>query len=165
MHKHNLNKRFKKHWGNNGRWWWIAQNGQAMVVHCCTQWSWAMISMLGNARQCQALPQALQAFTKFWSEYSSEQCSALSEASTFPLILTCASGNAWHDNTKHYFSLHVLIFWLVCLLHCSKHWLFTAPHPQVHMSIRGVRRTRQFYLPVSVQTLKLSVCVCPNDLV
>lgn len=68
---------------NNGRWCWIAQNGRAMATHCCTQWSWAICSA------CQALPRALQAFTKFWSEYSSEQCSALSKASTFPLILTC----------------------------------------------------------------------------
>lgn len=130
---------------------------QWLHVHFCKQWSWAMISILGNARQCQALPRALQASTKFSSEYSSEQCSALSGASTFPLILTCASVNAWHDNTKHYFSLHVLIFWLVCLLHCSKHWRFTAPHHQIHSNCLPM-----FWASEGCDGQVLPACVRPN---
>lgn len=144
----------------------------------CPKWSsngGALLQtmVLGNAqraRQWQALPRALQAFTKFWSEYSSEQCSALSEASTFPLILTCASVNAWH-NTKHYFNLGVLIFWLVCLLHCSEHWraltFYCSPPSSTQHAYQCSEHQRcatdKFYLPVTSQTLKLFICVRPND--
>ena len=150
-----------------------------MIVDC-PKWSSNGCTLLhtmvlGNAqcaRQCKALPRALQAFTKFWSEYSSEQCSALSEASTFSLILTCASVNSWH-NTKHYFNLGVLIFWLVCLLHRSEHWqaltFYCSPPSSTQHACQCAKHQRcatdKFCPPVSSETLKLTICVRPNDLV